>query len=268
MLTVQTLSTLLSTPGVRDWERQQLQTALTQVARDPKAAARQLEAALRPLAIRDNLTPDVADLYAALTGQPVSHFDFAAHQAALAHYPRAVFAGGCFWCLVAPFETLPGIVSVESGYTGGHLDHPTYADVHLGGTGHVEAVEIAFDPAQISYSQLLDLYWQLSDPTDNLGQLQDRGPMYRPVIFAVDEAQRQQAEASKAALAQTAQFGQPIVTEITMAKPFWPAENYHQQFYLKQPQRYARIHRARQQLLTWKHWRNQLRRLFHRPQHA
>ncbi|MFD1485280.1 peptide-methionine (S)-S-oxide reductase MsrA [Lacticaseibacillus baoqingensis] len=259
MLTTQQLITLLATPGVRTWERQQLQTALCLAQHDLKAAAQQLEAVLRPLAIRQNLSPDVADFYAGLIGQPVAYFDQAAHQAALAQYPHAIFAGGCFWCLVAPFEQLPGIISVASGYTGGRSAHPTYDEVHFGNSGHVEAVQIVFDPQQLTYAQLLALYWQLSDPTDNAGQLQDRGPMYRPVIFAANADQLHQAQRSKAQLAAQDPFGLPIVTAITMAQPFWLAENYHQRFYTKQPKRYAQIHRARQQLLWWKRWRGKLR---------
>ncbi|WP_461213625.1 peptide-methionine (S)-S-oxide reductase MsrA [Lacticaseibacillus sp. GG6-2] len=245
-----TLYNLLLDPGTRAWEREQLQHAKAALEHHDRAAWSRLEAALRPLALRDNLTPAVADFYSALRQEAVPSYDFAKHTEAAAKYERAIFAGGCFWCLVQPFEDLPGIVSVLSGYTGGGLPHPTYDQVHSGTTGHVEAVEVVFDPALVSYDDLVALYWQLSDPTDALGQINDRGPMYRPVIFTTTAAQQTAAAASKSALAASHRFAKPIVTAIEAAKPFWPAENYHQQFYRKQPQRYARIHRARQQFLA------------------
>lgn len=147
------------------------------------------------------------------------------------NYQTAIFAGGCFWCMVKPFDTQPGIISVVSGYTGGHVVNPTYEQVTTGTTGHTEAVEITFDPAVISYQQLVEIYWQQTDPTDALGQFADRGDSYRPVIFYADDAQRKIAEASKAALAQSGHFKQPIVTTIEPAQPFYPAEEYHQDYY-------------------------------------
>lgn len=255
------LYNVLLDPGTRDWERQQLQVAKRALEAGRRDAWTRLEAQLRPLALRDNLTPAVADLYTQMQAQPVAQFDFDAHARAVAKYPRAVFAGGCFWCMVQPFEELPGIVSVMSGYTGGTLPHPTYDQVHMGAGGHVEAVEIAYDPAQITYQQLVDLYWQLSDPTDALGQINDRGPAYRPVIFYADAEQEKTAQAAKDALAASRQFADPIVTAIEPLTAFWPAENYHQQFYQKHPQRYARMHRARQQLLAVKRLRGKLARM-------
>lgn len=249
MSPLNTLYELLLNPATTDFERKLLQTAKQHAEADDRRTWSTLEAALRPLALRNNLTPDVADFYATLINQPVSHFDFAKHQQALTQYPNAIFAGGCFWCLVQPFETLPGIISVESGYTGGTLRHPTYAQIHGSDTGHVEAVQVVYDPKVISYQQLLDLYWQLSDPTDALGQINDRGPAYHPVIFTNSASQADLAQASKQALADRREFNAPIVTEIRPATTFWPAENYHQQFYLKHPKRYARIHRARRQFL-------------------
>lgn len=152
---------------------------------------------------------------------------------------RAIFAGGCFWCMVEPFETMEGVESVLSGYTGGHTENPTYETVCMGGSGHTEAVEIIFDPSKISYETLLEIYWQQTDPTDAFGQFQDRGESYRPVIFYLDETQQALAEKSKEALANSGIYSDPIVVTIEPAKPFYPAEEYHQAFYKKDPARYA-----------------------------
>ena len=149
----------------------------------------------------------------------------------------AIFAGGCFWCMVQPFDTYPGIERVVSGYTGGHVVDPTYEQVKAGGTGHTEAVRITFDPSVVSYADLVEIYWQQTDPTDAFGQFQDRGDNYRPVIFVKDEEQRAIAQASKDALANSGRFTDPIVTTIEDAKPFYVAENYHQDFYKKDPER-------------------------------
>lgn len=264
MSTLAQVYDLLLNPATTDFEREQLQVAKRTAEQNERQAFATLEANLRPLALRDNLTPAVADFYAELTHEPVSQFDYARHENALKHYPNAIFAGGCFWCLVEPFESLPGIISVASGYTGGALPHPTYAQVHLPGSGHVEAVQVVFDPEVITYEALLNLYWQLSDPTDNLGQINDRGPAYRPVIFTNSDAQATMAQASKQALAQRDEFREPIVTAIEPARTFWPAENFHQQFYRKNPQRYARIHRAREQFLWFKRLQGRASRLLHR----
>ncbi|WP_125711027.1 peptide-methionine (S)-S-oxide reductase MsrA [Lacticaseibacillus porcinae] len=253
---------LLLNPATTDFERQLLQTAKHQAEADDRHAWSTLEAGLRPLASRENLTPDVADFYATLRHLPVSYFNFAKHDEALTRYPNAIFAGGCFWCLVQPFETLPGIISVESGYIGGTQPHPTYAQVHGTDTGYVEAVQVVYDPDVISYTQLLDLYWQLSDPTDALGQINDRGPAYRPIIFTNSPEQMKIAQASKQALRDSRLYHEPIVTEIRLATQFWPAENYHQQFYLKHPKRYARIHRTRQQFLWIKRFAGRMHKWF------
>ena len=149
----------------------------------------------------------------------------------------AIFAGGCFWCMVQPFDTYPGIEKVESGYTGGHVVNPTYEQVKAGGTGHTEAVRITFDPSVVSYADLVEIYWQQTDPTDAFGQFQDRGDNYRPVIFVKDEEQRAIAQASKDALANSGRFTDPIVTTIEDAQPFYVAEDYHQDFYKKDPER-------------------------------
>lgn len=149
----------------------------------------------------------------------------------------AIFAGGCFWCMTKPFDEMPGIISVRSGYTGGFVANPTYEEVKKETTGHTEAVKITFDPQIISYDELLTIYWHQTDPTDAMGQFQDRGSNYRPVIFVADAEQRQKAEASKAHLAQSGQFKKPIVTQIEAAGPFYEAEAEHQDFYKKNPQR-------------------------------
>lgn len=166
----------------------------------------------------------------------------------------AIFAGGCFWCMVQPFDTLPGIISVRSGYTGGHVANPTYQEVCSHTTGHTEAVKIEFDPALISYEKLVAIYWQVTDPTDAGGQFQDRGDSYRPVIFVNSPEQRATAEASKATLQASPIFTKPIVTTIEDAKPFYEAEEYHQDFYKKDPLRYALEHGPRDQFLD-EHWK-------------
>lgn len=149
----------------------------------------------------------------------------------------AIFAGGCFWCMVHPFDQQPGIIKVVSGYTGGHVANPTYEQVCSHTTGHTEAVEITFDPAVISYAELVEIYWRQTDPTDTMGQFQDRGDSYRPVIFVNSDQQRIIAEASKEKLIASGRFNEPIVTQIEAAKPFYPAEEYHQDFYKKEPWR-------------------------------
>ena len=150
----------------------------------------------------------------------------------------AIFAGGCFWCMVQPFDEQPGIEKVISGYTGGHVPNPTYEQVASHTTGHTEAVEITFDPDVISYDQLVEIYWRQTDPTDAMGQFQDRGDSYRPVIFVKNDDQRRIATASRNALANSGRFDAPIVTEIEDAKPFYPAEDYHEDSYKKNPVRY------------------------------
>ena len=150
----------------------------------------------------------------------------------------AIFAGGCFWCMVKPFDSLPGIQKVISGYTGGTVPNPTYEQVASHTTGHTEAVEITYDPAVIDYATLVDIYWRQTDPTDAMGQFQDRGDSYRPVIFVDGPEQRKIAEASKAALAASEKFDQPIVTQIEPVQPFYWAELEHQDFYRRNPFRY------------------------------
>ncbi|EPH98374.1 peptide-methionine (S)-S-oxide reductase [Enterococcus faecalis 13-SD-W-01] len=152
----------------------------------------------------------------------------------------AIFAGGCFWCMVQPFETTPGIYSVTSGYTGGHVPNPMYEEVTTGTTGHTEAVEIEYDPDVISYKELVDIYWRQTDPTDALGQFADRGDSYRPVIYYRTPEEKEAAEKSKQELQDSGRFDKPIVTKIEPAQAFYPAEEYHQGFYKKNQQHYER----------------------------
>jgi peptide-methionine (S)-S-oxide reductase len=148
----------------------------------------------------------------------------------------ATFAGGCFWCVESDFDKVPGVMSTTSGYTGGRVANPSYEQVSHGGTGHAEAVEIVYDPAKVSYQKLLDVFWHNIDPFAKNRQFCDHGDQYRTAIFYHDEKQRSLAQAGKAALA--ASFKQPIETEITAAGPFYKAEEYHQDYYLKNPIRY------------------------------
>ncbi|UGB29140.1 peptide-methionine (R)-S-oxide reductase MsrB [Metabacillus sp. B2-18] len=150
----------------------------------------------------------------------------------------ATFAGGCFWCMVQPFDELPGIESVISGYTGGNKENPTYEEVCSNTTGHLEAVQITFNPEIFPYEKLLELFWQQIDPTDPGGQFFDRGESYKTAIFYHTEEQKQIAEASKELLEKSGRFSKPIVTMILEAKPFYPAEEYHQDFYKKSTGRY------------------------------
>jgi len=150
----------------------------------------------------------------------------------------ATFAGGCFWCMEPPFDKLEGVISTTSGYTGGAKRNPTYREVSSGGTGHTEAVQVVYDPAKVSYEKLLQVFWVNVDPTDAGGQFCDRGSQYRTGIFVHDATQRKLAEASKAALEKSKPFKEPVVTEIVPAGEFWAAEDYHQDYYKKNPLRY------------------------------
>jgi peptide-methionine (S)-S-oxide reductase len=151
---------------------------------------------------------------------------------------KATFAGGCFWCMEEVFEAVDGVVSVTSGYTGGQQAYPSYEDVSAGGTGHAEAVEIAYDPSRVSYEKLLQVFWRNIDPTTPDRQFCDKGHQYRSAIFYHDETQHRLAEESKLAVEKTKTFKEPIVTEIVQASEFYPAEDYHQDFYRKNPIRY------------------------------
>ncbi len=150
----------------------------------------------------------------------------------------ATFAGGCFWCMEPPFDKLPGVTATISGYTGGSKVNPTYHEVSSGTTGHAEAVQVIYDPAKVSYEKLLETYWVNVDPTVKDRQFCDSGTQYRTAIFYHDEAQRKAAEASRAALEKSRPFKEPIVTPIVMAGAFYPAEEYHQDYYKKNPVRY------------------------------
>ena len=151
---------------------------------------------------------------------------------------RAIFAGGCFWCMEHPFDEVEGVVSTTSGYTGGHLSNPTYKQVTTGRTGHTEAVQVVYDPTKVEYERLLEIFWRNVDPLDGSGQFCDKGDQYRTAIFYLDDEQGRLARASKAELEQSRRFEQPIVTEIEPAAVFYPAESYHQDYYKKNPIRY------------------------------
>jgi peptide-methionine (S)-S-oxide reductase len=151
---------------------------------------------------------------------------------------KATFAGGCFWCMEHPFDALPGVVSVTSGYTGGQKVNPTYKEVSAGGTGHAEAVQIVYDPSKIAYGKLLEVFWHNIDPTAKDRQFCDSGNQYRSAIFYHTEEQQKEALQSKAALEKTKPFKEPVVTEIVPAGEYYPAEEYHQQYYKKNPIRY------------------------------
>lgn len=168
---------------------------------------------------------------------------------------KATFAGGCFWCMVTPFEELPGIRSIVSGYTGGHTEDPTYEEVCTDRTGHAEAVQITFDPAVFPYKKLLELFWQQIDPTDPGGQFYDRGSSYRTAIFYHNEKQREEAEQSKRELERSGRFDKPLATEIVPASAFYPAEEHHQDYHRKQPAHYKRYRTGSgRDAFIAKHW--------------
>jgi peptide-methionine (S)-S-oxide reductase len=162
-----------------------------------------------------------------------------AGSASASNVEKAIFAGGCFWCMEAPFDKLPGVVSVSAGYTGGHKKNPTYKEVSAGGTGHAEAVQVVYDPTKISYSALLAVFWRNVDPTVTDRQFCDIGHQYRAAIFYQGEEQRKSALQSKASLEKNRPFREAVVTEITQATEFFPAEEYHQHYYKKNPLRYS-----------------------------
>lgn len=156
-----------------------------------------------------------------------------------AQLQKATFAGGCFWCMEHPFDELPGVASVTSGYTGGHKKNPTYEEVSGGGTGHAEAVQVLYDPSRIGYDQLLTRFWHNIDPTVKDRQFCDVGNQYRSAIFYHNEEQRRLAVQSKKALETSKPFKAPVVTEVVQAGEFYPAEEYHQHYYKKNPLRYS-----------------------------
>ena len=153
-------------------------------------------------------------------------------------FEKATFAGGCFWCMEPPYDKLDGVISTTSGYTGGPEESPTYKEVSAGKTGHAEAVQIAYDPLKVSYKELLEVFWMQINPTTPDRQFVDVGSQYRSGIFYHDEEQRRLAEESKKEMAESGRFDGPIVTEIVQVGSFWPAEDYHQDYYMKNPKRY------------------------------
>ncbi|MDY6851533.1 MAG: peptide-methionine (S)-S-oxide reductase MsrA [Thermodesulfobacteriota bacterium] len=156
---------------------------------------------------------------------------------------KATFAAGCFWCAEHDFEEVDGVIEVISGYTGGQTENPSYEDVCSGKTGHVEAIEVHFDPDRVTYKELLDVFWRQIDPTDSAGQFVDRGSQYRSAIFYHNEKQQRLAEKSKAGLDQSGRFDRPVVTEILPRSIFYPAEDYHQNFCRKNADRYKSYRR-------------------------
>lgn len=170
---------------------------------------------------------------------------------------KATFAGGCFWCMVTPFEELPGIHGIVSGYMGGSVTNPTYEEVKTGTTGHYEVVQITFDPDVFPYEKLLELYWPQIDPTDPDGQFHDRGSQYKTAIFYHNERQQELALQSKKEVADSGRFDKPIVTEILPAETFYPAEDYHQDYHKKNQKHYKedREKSGRDEYIS-EHWEN------------
>lgn len=173
------------------------------------------------------LTPAV---WSQATAQPASN--------ASAGQATAIFAGGCFWCMEPPFDALDGVISTTSGYTSGTKPNPTYAEVSAGKTGHTEALKIVYDPSRISYEKLLDVFWRNHDPLTPNAQFCDKGSQYRAGIYYGNAAEKRAAEATKAAIEKSGRFKQPVVTEIVAATTFYPAEDFHQDYYIKNPIRY------------------------------
>jgi len=173
-------------------------------------------------------------------------------------YEKAVFAGGCFWCVQPPFDYLDGVIVTTVGYTGGPEKEPTYKEVSYGKTGHTEAIEVIYDPKKVTYDKLLSIFWMTFDPTDAGGQFYDRGTQYRPGVFYLNDDQKKSAEASKKELQDSGRFDKPIVVEITEFDEFWDAEEYHQKYYLKKPTHYKsyRTGSGRDKFID-KYWRSQ-----------
>lgn len=177
-------------------------------------------------------------------------------------YKIATFAGGCFWCMEEAFEKIEGVIDVISGYSGGHTQNPNYGEVSAGNTGHYESVQVIYDPEKISYNDLLEVFWSHIDPTDPDGQFADRGSQYRTAIFYHDEEQKYLAEESKELLEKSGLFKKPIVTEIKKFEKFYKAEDYHQNFYEKDPVRYCtyKFFSGRETFI-WKVWKDKLKNL-------
>lgn len=185
---------------------------------------------MKPLSRRALFLAALLVLAARLPGEAAAPAD--------AKLARATFAGGCFWCMEPPFDALPGVISTTSGYAGGQKLNPTYEEVSAGGTGHAEVVQVLYDPSKITYERLLDVFWRNIDPTTGDRQFCDAGSQYRPAIFYHDETQKRLAEESKRRIEQSGRIGKPIVTQIVPLTKFYPAEDYHQDFYKKDPVRY------------------------------
>lgn len=160
------------------------------------------------------------------------------------NWDKATFAGGCFWCMVAPFQEKDGVSKVIAGYTGGHKENPTYSEVCAGQTGHYEAVQVTYDPVRVTYPELLDIFWRQIDPTDPGGQFHDRGQSYQTAVFYHNEEQQQQAKESRASLQASGRFQQPIATQILSATEFYEAEDYHQNYHQKNPIHYNQYKRG------------------------
>lgn len=163
---------------------------------------------------------------------------------------KAMFAGGCFWCMVEPYDTQPGIESVVSGYAGGHVENPTYEQVKTQTSGHTEVVQIMYDPKNVTFEELISTYWQVTDPTDASGQFMDRGDSYRPVIYYYNQAQKEIAEQSKQELQNSGKYKDPIVVTIEEAPTFYRAEEEHQDFYKKNKDRYQQEKKERAEWVT------------------
>lgn len=189
---------------------------------------------------------------AAALAQDAKDAPQASTDAVQAGQASAIFAGGCFWCMEPPYDALDGVISTTSGYTGGSAANPSYEQVSAGGTGHAEAMRVVYDPAKVDYQQLLDVFWHNIDPTQVDGQFCDHGTQYRTAIFYANDEQKRIAEQSLAELEKTKPFEGEIVTEITPASTFYPAEDYHQDYYQKNPLRYKYYYWAcgRDQRLT------------------
>ena len=178
-------------------------------------------------------------LAAALAILPAGAADYAPLPEPRAGQAAAVFAGGCFWCIEADFDKIPGVIATTSGYTGGHTERPSYKEVVSEKTGHYEALHVIYDPEVVSYDALLTAFWHSVDPTDPMGQFCDKGNSYRTAIFALDDAQKQAALASKAAIEEAGTLAAPVVTPVLDAGTFYPAETYHQDYYEKNSLRYT-----------------------------
>jgi len=193
---------------------------------------------IRPNRFRRALAVAAVVLAALVSAAPGSTAGAASGDSPASATAKAIFAGGCFWCVESDFDHVPGVIGTVSGFTGGPVANPTYKQVTYEDTGHREAVEITYDPTKVSYEVLLDVFWHSVDPTDAGGQFCDRGFSYTTAIYATTADQLAAAKASKAALEASGAAGAPIVTEIVEATPFWPAEDYHQGYYDKNPVQY------------------------------